>query len=345
MDYSKALQDSLAGIESKLDAIESRLETTTRHFESRLGGLEKGHRNQANAAPPSRDPELRRINQAARSMAAAESQSRVLAAYLEAAGSMASRGILFVKEDEGYSKWRSIGFDPVQIESAGTQNPSSPIIRAAADKQVVVSGENLGEAFPWVSESGESPRMSVCIPLVFGEAVPVVLYLDSSDEVPVDLLELLTHLAVLILKNQYLQQQPALQSAQGGEAVAEETVSPEPPQVSLKTEEPSAVTIEEPAPETVPRQEPEADPERTVTLPRNPAPPEAEPDRKAPPTVVESNLSEERPVDPQPTENTGRGNSQEQVSAPDPVPDLPEFTFKNVSVSGRRTSTPSEDKD
>ena len=266
MDYSKALQDSLAGIESKLASIESQLETTTRQIESRMDGLEKGHLNQADAAPPSTETALSRINEAARSMAKAERQSQILTAYLEGARSIASRGILFVKEDEQYSKWRSIGFDSVQIEPVSTQDPSSPINRAATDKQVIVSGQNLEEALPWVSESGESPRMSVCIPLVFGEAVPVVLYLDSSEEVPVDFLEMLTHLAVLILKNQYLQQRPALESAQGGEAVAEETASPEPPHVSPKAEEPAAETIPESAPDS-PRQVTEANPEPVSDLP------------------------------------------------------------------------------
>ena len=83
MDYSKALQDSLAGIESKLAAIESQLETTTRQIESRMDGLENGHLNQADAAPPSTEAALSRINEAARSMAKAESQSQILTAYLE----------------------------------------------------------------------------------------------------------------------------------------------------------------------------------------------------------------------------------------------------------------------
>lgn len=288
MDYSKALQDSLAGIESKLAAIESQLKITTRQIETRLDRLEKGHLNQADAAPPSTEAALSRINEAARSMAKAESQSQLLTAYLEGVRSLASRGILFVKEDEQYSKWRSIGFDSVQVEPVSTQDPSSPLIRAATDKQVIVSGQDLEEAFPWVSESGESPRMSVCIPLVFGEAVPVVLYLDSFEEVPVESLELLTHLAVLILKNQYLQQRPARESAQGGEAVAEETAFPEPPHVSPKAEEPAVETIQESAPDS-PRQVTEVEPES--------------------------------------------------------VSDLPEFTFKKVSVSGQRFATPSEDKE
>lgn len=254
MDNSKALQDSLAGIENKLAAIESQLEATRGQIESRLDALEKGHLDEGETAPSSAGVTLSRINEAMGRMAGAESQSQVLAAYLEEALAMASRGILFLKEGEQYSQWQSIGFDSAQVEPISTQDQSSPIIRAATNKQVVVSGENLEETISWLSESGESPRVSLCIPLVFGDTVPVVLYLDSSDEVPVHSLELLTQLAVLILKNQYLQQLTALKSSQGGEVVAEEIESPEPLQfgqeeekpVAEKTEEPAAVTGDEP---------------------------------------------------------------------------------------------------
>jgi hypothetical protein len=76
--------------------------------------------------------------------------------------------------------------------------------------------------------------------------VPVVLYLDSFDAIPVDSLELLTQLAVLILKNQYLQQLTALESFQGVDVVAEGIEFPEPLQFSQDEEKPVAETIEEP---------------------------------------------------------------------------------------------------
>ena len=235
MDNSKASQDPLAATESRLQEIESRLDK-----------LESGPLSTGETALSSAGVELSRINEAIGKMAEAESQSEILAVYLEEALSLANRGILFLKEDEAYSKWQSIGFDSVQVEPVGTHDQSSPIIRAAADRTVIVRGENLDEAFPWLS-GGEPPRMSLCIPLVFKDAVPVVLYLDSPDEIPVDSLELLTHLAVLILKNQYLQQPPTLESTEGEEAAAEAIPSPEPSQSSEKEEEPSGETSEEPA--------------------------------------------------------------------------------------------------
>ena len=268
MDNSKALQDSLAAIESKLVAIESRLQ----EIESRLDKLESEPLNTGETALSSAGVELSRINEAIKKMAEAETQSEILAVYLEEALSLANRGILFLKEDEGYSKWQSIGFDSVQVEPVGTHNQSSPIIRAAADRTVIVRGEHLDEAFPWLS-SGEPPRMSLCIPLVFKDAVPVVLYLDSPDEIPVDSLELLTHLAVLILKNQYLQQPPTLESTEGGEAAEPTTEEPVLQLAGTGNEEetPSPQGSEDDAqPQTDPstREETQADPEPTLAMPK-----------------------------------------------------------------------------
>jgi len=246
LEKSKALQDSLAGVESKLAALEAWLKADRRHIESRLDALEKGPLDPGGTASTSVEITFGRINAAMERMAGAGSQRQVLAAYLEEATAMASRGILFLKEGEQYSKWQSIGFESAQVEPIGTQDQSGPIIRAASNQQVVVSGENLEEKFSWLSESGKSPRMSLCIPLVFGDIVPVVLYLDSFDAIPVDSLELLTQLAVLILKNQYLQQLTALESFQGVDVVAEGIEFPEPLQFSQDEEKPVAETIEEP---------------------------------------------------------------------------------------------------
>ena len=246
MEKSKALQDSLAGVESKLDALEAWLKADRRHIESRLDALEKGPLDPGGTAPTSVEVTFGRMNAATERIAGAGSQRQVLAAYLEEATAMASRGILFLKEGEQYSKWQSIGFESAQVEPISPQDQSGPIIRAASNQQVVVSGENLEEKFFWLSESGESPRMSLCIPLVFGDIVPVVLYLDSLDAMPVDSLELLTQLAVLILKNQYLQQLTALESFQGVDVVAEGIEFPEPLQFSQDEEMPVAETIEEP---------------------------------------------------------------------------------------------------
>jgi hypothetical protein len=246
LDNSKALQGALSGIEGRLTAIESQLESDRSQTQSGPDAVERGQLKDGDRLPSSPGVALSRINQATERMVGAQNQSQILVAYLEEALSMASRGILFLKENEQYSKWQSIGFDAAQVEPIGTQDQSSPISRAASDRQVVISGEDLEEIFPWLRELGETPRMSLCIPLVFGDTVPVVLYLDSTNEVPIDSLELLTYVVVLILKNQYLQQLAALKSAQLGKAVAEEIVSSRPLQFTEKEENTAAEAIENP---------------------------------------------------------------------------------------------------
>ncbi|MEE8350143.1 MAG: hypothetical protein V3R94_11255, partial [Acidobacteriota bacterium] len=243
MDNSKAVQDSLARIESKLTAVESRLNSDRRETESRLDVLERSGLSEG-AVTPSPGLNLRRINQATERMARAQGQSQILAEYLEEAQSMVSRVMLFRKEHEGYSKWQSIGFDSESVDPIDTRNQSSPIIRAAANKQVVACGDGLGETFPWLRESKPPPLMTLCIPLVFGDCVPMVLYLESAHEMPIDSLELLTHQVVLILKNQYLQQLTALDSGQAEGAVADKLASPEPLQSTEQEQSPADAMIE-----------------------------------------------------------------------------------------------------
>ncbi len=334
MDNPKALQDALAGIEGKLAAIESQLE----QIESRLARLDGGPLDTGEAALSSAGVELSRINEVIGKMAEADGQSEILAVYLEEARSLASRGILFLKEDEHYAKWQSMGFDSVQIEPVGDQDQSSPIIRAAEDRTVIVRGENLDAAFPWLS-SGEPPRMSLCIPLVFKDAVPVVLYLDSPDVMPVDSLELLTHLAVLILKNQYLQQPTTLESAEGEEAEAEAIPSPEPLQSSEKEEESSGETTAEPA--AMPEKAAEPTTEKPVLQlagsgSEEKAPsPEGSGDDAEP--QAESLTPEETPADPE-----SALAMPEEVATPEPAPKLAEFSYRKVPPPGEEAS---EDKE
>ena len=139
-----------------------------------------------------------------------------MATYLEEAQALVGRGVLFLKEDEKYLPWKAIGFDLEHVQTVEGQDQENPIIRAATQRQIVFSGDDLDQIFPWSRQSGAPSRVAVCIPLVFGDSVPVVLYADSSASIPLDSLELLTHLCVLVLKNHYLQRL----------AASEEMVSP-----------------------------------------------------------------------------------------------------------------------
>jgi hypothetical protein len=88
--------------------------------------------------------------------------------------------------------------------------------------------------FPWLREAGEIPETSICVPLVFNDYVPLVLYGDSTSPIALDSLELLSHLTVLILKNHYLQMLLDSQTAPkkdepGSEETAEQIASKEAP--------------------------------------------------------------------------------------------------------------------
>ncbi len=73
----------------------------------------------------------------------------------------------------------------------------------------------------------------MCIPLVFEDLVPVVLYADSSDSILLDALELLTHLTVLFLKNHFLQRLVSSEEVKASPKVEKEEGSSEwiPPEI------------------------------------------------------------------------------------------------------------------
>ncbi len=207
---AEILRDSLAGIQKKLAAIEFQLETTKQEIESSfrvLDRLPEGESNPLRQVPSSMAPgvALKRMNGANQKLSAGKTQEEILTAYLGEVKSFVSRGVLFLKKDERYLPWKAVGFDLQHIQTQEKGDQKNPIIRAAQHRQILAIRRDLDRTFPWLNGSGELPREAVCIPLVFEDLVPVVLYADSSDSILLDALELLTHLAVLVLKNHYLQ--------------------------------------------------------------------------------------------------------------------------------------------
>ena len=207
---SEILRDSLAGIQKKLAAIEFQLETTKQEIESSLKALDRlpeGESSPLRQAPSSIAPglALKRMNRANQKFSGGKTQEEVLTAYLGEVEAFVGRGLLFLKKDERYVPWKAVGFDLQQIQTQEKGDHENPIIRAAQHRQIVATSRDLDRNFPWLNGSGELPREAVCIPLVFEDLVPVVLYADSSDSILLDALELLTHLAVLVLKNHSLQ--------------------------------------------------------------------------------------------------------------------------------------------
>ena len=207
---SEILRDSLAGIQEKLAAIESQLEATKKEIESSFKALDRlpaGESTHVSQDTPPISPglELTRMNTANQKFAAGKTQEEILTAYLGEVQAFVSRGVLFLEEDGKYVPWKAVGFDLQHVQALEREDQENPIIRAALHRQIVARRRDLDRTFPWLNGSGELPREAVCIPLVFEDLVPVVLYADSSDSILLDALELLSHLAVLVLKNHYLQ--------------------------------------------------------------------------------------------------------------------------------------------
>ena len=229
---SEILRDSLAGIQKKLAAIEFQLETTKQEIESSfkvLDRLPEGESNPLRQTPSSIAPGVapQRMNGANQKFSAGKTQEEILTAYLGEVGVFVGRGVLFLKKDERYVPWKAVGFDLQHIQTQENGDQNNPIIRAVQHRQIVSIRRDLERTFPWLNRSGDLPREAVCIPLVFEDLVPVVLYADSSDSILLDALELLTHLAVLVLKNHSLQGLVASQEVKGTPKVEREEESSE----------------------------------------------------------------------------------------------------------------------
>ncbi len=235
---SEILRDSLAGIQKKLAAIEFQLETTKQEIESSLKALDRlpeGESSPLRQAPSSIAPglALKRMNRANQKFSGGKTQEEILTAYLGEVEAFVGRGLLFLKKDERYVPWKAVGLDLKHIQKQEKEDQKNPIIRAAQHRQIVATSRDLDRNFPWLNGSGELPREAVCIPLVFEDLVPVVLYADSSDSILLDALELLTHLAVLVLKNHYLQGLVASEEAKAPPKVEREEENSEwiPPEI------------------------------------------------------------------------------------------------------------------
>ncbi len=190
------LKDALTGIQMKLADIESRLEATRHEIEAQL--------EDAPSLVPSVDLPL--LNSAIQKLSGCQEQEQILDAFLENAQSIVSRGVLFLKKEESYVPWKAFGLELEQVGIVKIDSPDSPVARAARQNKVLVLEEELEPPLPWPAPEQQASRISVCLPLSFEGFVPVVFGGDSAPPVSLDSLELLSHLAVLVLKNHSLQQ-------------------------------------------------------------------------------------------------------------------------------------------
>lgn len=190
------LKDALTGIQTKLADIESRLEATRHEIEAQL--------ENAPSLVPSVDLPL--LNSAIQKLSGCQEQEQILDAFLENAQSIVNRGVLFLKKEESYVPWKAFGLELEQVGIVKIDSPDSPVARAARQNKVLVLEEELEPQLPWPAPEQQASRISVCLPLSFEGFVPVVFGGDSAPPVSLDSLELLSHLAVLVLKNHSLQQ-------------------------------------------------------------------------------------------------------------------------------------------
>ncbi|MGH9338589.1 MAG: hypothetical protein ACRD1R_03130 [Acidobacteriota bacterium] len=151
--------------------------------------------------------DLATINAIIQKLALATTQEEILDTYLQQAQLFVHRGILFLQAETAYLIWKSAGFPSETVEAATVEDPGDPIVRSGRQRRIIYREEPAEGDFlwPWVTQAGDLPRAVVVVPLVFGDQAPVVFYGDSQEPIPIDSLELLSHVAVLVLKSNYLQ--------------------------------------------------------------------------------------------------------------------------------------------
>ncbi len=153
---------------------------------------------------PAAGADVGRANEAIQKLSVGETQEQILEIFLEEVNSLSDRAILFLQRGDSYFAWKGLGFDSSIFDSVQAESDEDPIRRSAREQRIIYRTDDLTEAFPWLTGAGEVPETAVCVPLIFEETTPVVLYVDSSHGIELDSLELLSHLAVLVLKNHYL---------------------------------------------------------------------------------------------------------------------------------------------
>jgi hypothetical protein len=252
------------GLQTQFDQLQqssTELETqvqATRNLDARLeqmgGSLRRVAEEVPTAAerPPIQglDPEL--LKQTLKTLAAASSQEEILDAFLDLASQKVNRAILFASKNGSYIPWRSRGFSSEALESVVVEDPTDPIITVARSHQLIYREQAPAGERPSLGRAGDMPHAFTAIPLVFDDFVPVIFYADSGTSLDVDYLEVLSYLAVLVLKNNALQQLSGEQKPAEVQAAPKAAPAPEPFQPVAAQPEP---VVQKPMPAEVPAAE------------------------------------------------------------------------------------------
>jgi hypothetical protein len=212
------------------------------------------------APPPQTEPgiELNRVNESLRRLSEAGTQEEILHAFLNQTLGYVKRAILFVNKEMQFVPWNHVGFSNENIPSITAEDPNDPIVRAASQRKILYREQTPALGLSWSQESGSLPHAFVCIPMVFNQNVPLVFYGDSDQTISLDSLELLSHMAALVLKNQFLTS--LVQKEEGVAAPSEQTMSVPAAAAPAQAEERPLWTPVEPEPvaSAVPAAEAEA---------------------------------------------------------------------------------------
>ncbi len=269
-DSLNGVQQNYRGLQTQLDQLQqssTNLEMQVQAARNLDGRLEQvdGTLQRVQAEPlasPERppiqglDPVL--LKDTLRTLAAAPAQEEILDVFLELASRKVDRAILFASKNGSYIPWRSRGFSTDALDSVVVDDPADPILTVARSRQLIYREKAPAEARPSLGQAGDLPHAFAAIPLVFDEFVPVIFYADSGSSLDVDYLEILSYLAVLVLKNN------ALQQLAGGEQKLAEMEAQQPTLAVPPPVEP-IVAEPEPALEEIPPVEAPTIPEVAIT--------------------------------------------------------------------------------
>lgn len=301
--------ESTGGLESQLQAARS-FDAKLSQMESALAGLQS--LPAPVPIPVTSGADFSTVKKALLALTAGSGQETALQAFLDQASGVVKRAILFVNKENRFEAWRSHGFPADALGSLVVDDPKDPIMDAARTRRMVYREQAPADARPSLGADAELPNAFAAVPLVFDDYVPIILYADSDSAIDVDYLEVLSYLAVLVLKNYSLQQ--------GGEQPfvappAEESVSLEPtPFEAEQVEEPEPEPEPEPAFE-IPHEEPAPPPPPPVPAAEDWEIPESMREERTP-GVIEARALEPPRIEPQ-------AAPAEPLPMPQPAPSAP----------------------
>ncbi len=250
-------------------------------------------RQMLNPRPQQPEPavQLTELNEAVKEMSGQETQEAILEVFLQQASRYVERAVLFLNRDTRYLPWKTIGFSEENLQAVTAEDPGDPILRAAQQKRVIYREASPDQRFSWSEQKGALPHAFVCLPVVFGEEVPVVFYGDASEAIALSSLEALGYLAALVLKNNYLEHlvpreqplpKPASLPGDEGHLLRPKLVAPAVPRESAPEEAPAT--------QPEPRESAPSAPDEAVAAPEQPSIAEEEP------AVEEKSIAEEEPA-------------------------------------------------